>query len=146
MIYQDNWAASAATPGSRGVLSLTVAEGPILLLDLNQVDEHIFALETQAFMQAVNHGLIEGALHIHRPPLTERHLDDDGLRRALNTHVRGIDDKAAARVFGNDLETIVLWDIQNTEHGAVDNLADSAAIVRGLAGRNIKAHHEEWGT
>jgi hypothetical protein len=81
----------AAASGPARVLRLAVAERPVLLAHLDEVDEHVFAPQLQALVQAVGQRLVEGALRVQRPAFVERDLDDDAVgERAMPRYVGSI--------------------------------------------------------
>jgi len=50
------------------VRSNTIAEGPVLLLDLDEVDQDVLAPESDSCVKAVGDGLVERLLLRRRPP------------------------------------------------------------------------------
>src|SRR5262245_54356827 len=90
------------------VLGFAVAEGPILLLDLDEVDEHILAAHIEALVQTIGDRLVESALLVERSPLVERQLDEDALLRPWDTEVIRVGDEPLFRMLGDDLKAVVL--------------------------------------
>src|SRR5262245_65569288 len=121
------------------VLGFAVAEGPILLLDLDQVDEDILAAYIEALVQPISDRLVEGALLVERSSLVERQLDEDAVLGPSNAEVIRVGDEPVFRMLGDDLEAVVLRRIQGRDHGIVDHLADGAAIIGRLAPNEIDA-------
>src|SRR5262245_43977410 len=121
------------------VLGFAVAEGPILLLDLDQVDEDILAAYIEALVQPIGDRLVEGTLLVERSPLVERQLDEDAVLGPSNAEVIRVGDEPVFRMLGDDLEAVVLRRIQGCDHGIVDNLAKCAAIIGRLAPNEIDA-------
>src|SRR5262245_6429918 len=121
------------------VLGFAVAEGPILLLDLDEVDEHVLAAHIEALVQSIGDGLVEGALLLERSSLVERQLDEDAVLGPPDTKVVLVGDEPVLRMLSDDLEAVVLRRIQCRDHGIVDDLADGAAIVGRLAPNEIDA-------
>src|SRR5258708_17143266 len=96
-------------PNARsGVLRDAVAEGPVLLLHLDEIDEDILAPEPDAFVQPIGDRLVEGLLDLDRATFVEGELDDQRVCAAFDAEIGRIDDQDFARVLGNRLEAIVL--------------------------------------
>src|SRR6478672_9115830 len=94
-----------------GVLRLAVAERPVLLFDLDQVDEHVFAPQVEALVQTVRDHPVEGALLLEGTPLAERDPDQDAVLGSCNTEVVRIDRQFGGGMRGDHLKTIALRDV-----------------------------------
>src|SRR5215469_14650054 len=79
--HSRGWARGACRSG---VLRLALAEGPVLLLHLDEVDEDVLSPEPQALVEPVRDCPVEGLLHLGGAPLVEEDLDDDAILRALD--------------------------------------------------------------
>src|SRR5260370_7894287 len=69
------------------VLSDTIAVGPVLLLDLDEVDQDILAPESDGCMKAVGDGLVERFLLRRRPAFIPRNLANPEISPALNPYI-----------------------------------------------------------
>src|SRR5262245_44200416 len=121
------------------VLGFAVAEGPILLLDLDEVDEHVLAEHIEAPLQSIGDRLVESTLLVERSPLVERQLDEDAVLGPSDAEVTRVGDEPVVRMLGDDLEAVVLRRIQGGDHGIINHLADGAAIIGRLAPYEIDA-------
>src|SRR5262249_14543926 len=83
-----------------GVLRLSVAEGPVLLLHLDQGNEHVLLPETEALVQTVRDRPVERLLQLGAPALVEDDLDEDAVRAALDAEIGPVDDQLFGRVLG----------------------------------------------
>src|SRR6185503_11925713 len=61
----------------RSVLGDAVAEGPVLLLHLDQADQDVLLPDAQLGVQAVGRHPIEGLPDLDGPPFIEGDLDED---------------------------------------------------------------------
>src|SRR5262245_64304646 len=84
------------------VLGFAVAEGPILLLDLDEVDEHVLAPHIEAPVQPIDDRLVEGPLLVERSSLVERQLDEDAVLGPSDAEVIRVGDEPIFRVLGDD--------------------------------------------
>src|SRR6185503_14740446 len=64
------------TKGSSRVLGLAIAEGPVLLGNVDQRDEHVLTPQAQTRVQAISDGLVEGFLLLNRAACVQRQLDE----------------------------------------------------------------------
>jgi hypothetical protein len=101
----------------------TVAERPVLFLDLDQVHPHIATGNAQGFVQAVGDRLVERLLLFERAAFVQRDLNHHQSRRTLDAEVYGVEDEVLFVVLGEDLEVVVLGDVDRLAHGLVDDLA-----------------------
>jgi len=71
-VKQHDRIGQSASPIARsGVLRDAVAEGPVLLLDLDEIDESVLARESDALVQPVDDCLVESLLDLDPPSLVE---------------------------------------------------------------------------
>src|SRR3569833_3629492 len=111
------------------VLGLTVAEGPVFLLYLDKVDDHVLPPLTQPLMEAVHNGLVKGALHVDGPPFVHGHLDDQCVFGTLNSQIRWVYHDPALGMLRDDLKAIVFWSLQSAYNGVVDDFSSDAVEV-----------------
>src|SRR5260370_17842349 len=69
------------------VLSDTIAEGPVLLLDLDEVDQDVLAPESDSCMKAVGDGLVKRLLLRSRPAFIPGNLDKHQSCTTLNAEI-----------------------------------------------------------
>src|ERR1700722_18864143 len=130
-------------PGARsGVLAYAVAEGPVLLLDLDEIDENVLTPEPDTIVQPISDRLVKGLFDLDGASLVEGELDDQRVRAAFDVEIGRIDDQGFVRVLGNHLEAIVLGRVQRRDHRFKHDIGDRAAITGRLAGWQINAG--EW--
>src|SRR5215510_4814165 len=108
---------------SGNVLCDAVAEGPILLLDLDQVDEDVLRAHVQLEAQAFDYALVEGLFHLDATAFVQRDLDGDEAVGAVDVEIVRVEDEALARVLGDDLEPVLERHVQGVEHRLVDDVA-----------------------
>src|SRR3569832_2427528 len=108
------------------VLGLAVPEGPILLLHLDEVDDHVLATVTQTLMETVDNRFVEGALHVDGPPFVHGHLDDQRICSALNAQIRWIDHESTLGMLRDDLKAIIFRGLENAYNGVVDDFSSDA--------------------
>ena len=79
-------------------------------------------------MEAVGEGLVELLLNLCRPPLVERYLDNYGVGGSVNAKIIGNNYQLAPAMLDDYLEAVILWNIQDSDHGLVDSVANRAAV------------------
>src|ERR1700726_4503032 len=99
-----------------GVLSDAVAERPVLLLYLDEIDENVLAPETDALVQPISDCFVESLFDLDCPSLVEGELDDERVRGSFDVEIGWIDEQGLARVLGNHLETIILRCVERRDH------------------------------
>src|SRR5260370_31745202 len=92
------------------VLSDTIAEGPVLLLDLDEVDQDVLAPESDSCMKAVGDGLVERLLLRRRPAFIPRNLDNHEICTALDAEIFRIELETVSFVLSNDLKAVFFRD------------------------------------
>jgi microcompartment protein CcmK/EutM len=122
------------------VLGNAIAERPVLLGHLDQVDEDVLLAQTEAHIQSVGDGFVEGALLFHGPAAAQRHLDQHAVGRSMDAEIVRITNQVVSVVLGNDLEPIVVRHVDGGAHGLVYDIADCAPIRRGLPFPEIDAN------
>src|SRR5215471_17554204 len=95
-------------PRPSSVLRDAVAERPVFLFDLDEVDDDVLAPQADACAEAVGDGLVEGLFGLDGPSVVEGELDDQRVGAALDSQIGRIDDERVARVLRDHLEAVVL--------------------------------------
>ena len=124
------------------VLGDTIAEGPVLFLDLNEVNEDILAPEPDGRMKAVGDSLVERLLLRRGPTFVPGDLDKHEVFAALYTEIVRIELEAVGLVLNDDLEAILSRDA-NADKCVVDEAADLLAISRILAFSEIDTNERQ---
>src|SRR5205823_537894 len=94
-------------PDSLGVSGFAVAERPVGLVDLHQVDEDVLASDAEAIVQAIGHGGVEGALLVDAAPRVEGDLNDEAVVGPGDVEIGAVDREVLGGVLGDDLEAVV---------------------------------------
>src|SRR6267154_4142450 len=85
----------------------TAAERPVLLGDLDQVDDDILAPHVQPGMEVVGDALEERLLHLDSAAGIQRDLDQDDIGRVTVAEIAVGDVEFFRGMFGDDLEFVV---------------------------------------
>src|ERR1700722_99773 len=120
-----------------GVLRYAVAEGPVLLLDLDEIDENVLTPEPDTIVQPISDRLVKGLFDLDGASLVEGELDDQRVCAAFDVEIGRIDDQGIVRVLGNHLEAIIPGRVQRRDHRFIHDVGDRAAVVGRLAGWQI---------
>src|SRR5713101_1565334 len=91
----------------RAVRHDTVAEGPVLLGNFDEIDEDVLPADARFPRQPVGDGAVESALLLERPAQVQCDLNEDDVLSPLDPEVAAIGDEGLARVFLDDLKAIV---------------------------------------
>src|SRR5258705_1050743 len=86
------------------VRSDTIAEGPVLLLDLDEVDQDVLAPESDSCVKAIGDGLVERLLLRRCPAFIPGDLNNHEICTALDAEIFGIELETVSFVLSNDLE------------------------------------------
>src|ERR1700722_14756735 len=90
------------------VLRFAVAEGPILLADLDQIDQYIFSAQLQFLVKPVRDGFVEALLGLDRAAGIQGDLHEDAIVRALDAQIGAVELQARLSMLGDHLESVVL--------------------------------------
>src|SRR5258708_40040309 len=85
------------------VRSDTIAEGRVLLLDLDEVDQDVLAPESDSCVKAVGDGLVKRLLLRRRPAFIPGNLDNHEICTALDAEIFRIELETVSFVLSNDL-------------------------------------------
>ncbi len=107
-----------------GVLHLAVAERPVFLRHLDQVDHDVLQPHAELRVQVVRDSAVERLLHFHRASLVQRDLDEHDPRRVLDSKVFLRVNELVPAVPGDDLEFVVARHVDHVDHRLVDQFAD----------------------
>src|SRR5215510_4420492 len=131
-----------ADPASR-VLCLAVAERPVLLVHLDQVDEHVLRPDAWTLGKALDDSPEQRLLLFDRARVAHRELQDDEIVAAVDPGVVGIVVEIAGLMFADQHEAVVLRNVEGVPHGRVDVVANGLAVLRwlALAERNADERH-----
>src|SRR5260370_26290937 len=121
------------------VRSDTIAEGPVLLLDLDEVDQDVLAPESNSCVKAVGDGLVERLLLRRRPAFIPGNLDNHEICTALDAEIFGIELEAVSFVLSNDLEAVFFRN-PDADKRVIDDATDLLAVCRILAFTDIDSN------
>src|ERR1035441_645706 len=80
-------------------------------------------------MQSIGDGFVETLLHFDSASGIQCDLQKDAVVRTMDAEVFAVELQTGFRMFSDDLEAVILWDIQDVEHGLIDDLSDLNAIL-----------------
>src|SRR6266404_6814009 len=121
------------------VRSDTIAEGPVLLLDLDEVDQDVLAPESNSCVKAVGDGLVERLLLRRRPAFIPGNLDNHEICTALDAEIFGIELEAVSFVLSNDLEAVFFRNA-DADKRFIDDATDLLAVGCILAFTDIDSN------
>src|SRR5712691_9538643 len=124
------------------VLCDAVAEGPVLLLRLDEVDEDVLGAHARRLAQTRRDAREQRFANLDAPARTERDLDEDDAVGPRDAEVAGVVDQSRLVVLGEDLEAILLGNSDGLDHRAVDRLRERAAELRRRA--LAQGDADEW--
>src|ERR1700731_800308 len=127
----------------RRVLHVAIAERPVLAPVIHQVDPDVLFADAGLRVNFVGNAPVELLLDVGRAAADPGHLDDDEVRRVLDTKIAllRIDDLVGA-VASHDLELVVDRYIRNFDHRTVDGLADDSNALGGRV--LVEVDSDEW--
>ena len=111
------------------ILGVTIAERPIFLCNLQQVDEYILPPQTKALVQTVCDRFVKALFLFDGSPLVERQLDEYAIFGSLDAEISRIKNEAFDWMFCYQLETIILRDVEDFDHRVVDYFADGSSVI-----------------
>src|SRR5258707_6102728 len=121
------------------VRSDTIAEGPVLLLDLDEVDQDVLAPESDSCVKAVGDGLVERLLLRRRPAFIPGNLDNHEICTALDAEIFGIELETVSFVLSNDLEAVFFRN-PDADKRVIDDATDLLAVGSILASTDIDSN------
>ena len=107
---------------------LAIAKRPILAIDKNQADKHVFTAYAKSAVQFVSHLPKKGNLLLLGVPDCTSHLDNDELRRPRNAEKAIIVHKILRCMLSNDHKAVAFWCFQDPDNSTVNNIGHSTAI------------------
>src|SRR5215813_5732074 len=113
-----------------GVLGDTVAERPVLFLDLDQVDKHVLHAHVKLPVQPLGKRFVKMLLRFERAPLVQRDLDEDHAVAPGDVEIIRVVDEPGLIMLGDDLEIILGRHLDGLHHRTVDGVADFSAEPR----------------
>src|SRR5262245_15238719 len=125
-----------------GVLCLAVAERPVLLVHLHQVDEHVLRPDARTVGQTFDDGAIQLLLLCDGARVADRELEDDEVVAAVDPGIVRIEIEAVGVMLAHQHEAVIERDLEGFAHGGVDAVADGLAVLRRLA--PPKRNANEW--
>src|SRR5882672_2791653 len=126
----------------RDVLRDAVAERPVLFRHFDQVYEDVLRVELQLALQIRRYALVKSLLLLERPANAERDLDQHDVGRIADAEITRRDVEFLRRVFGDDLELVILRHVDDVGHRAIDDVAQRLAVLHGLAAYEIDSN--QW--
>jgi transposase len=111
------------------VLGDTVAEGPVLFLDLDEVDEDVLPPKPDSRVKAIRDGLVECLFLLRVPPLIPGDLDDHEIIAAVDAQIIGIELEVVGLVLAYNLEAVVLGHADADER-VIDGATDLLTVGR----------------
>src|SRR5262249_19872928 len=136
-------ASSGSAPIARQssrVLCNAATERPVFLRDLYQVDHHVLLPHTQLRIHVVDDALVKRLLLLDGAPRIQRNLDQDEIFAVIVAQIARADIEGFDRMFGDDLEFIVLRHIDHVAHRVIDDFTDRLSIFDGLTPHEIDAN------
>src|SRR5580698_5069489 len=124
---------------SRRVCRDTVAERPVLLPDLDEVDQNILAPETDRCLKAVGDGLVERLLLRDRAAFIPGDLDHHEIRGAVDSEVFGVELETVGVMLGDDLKAVVFRDA-DADKRLINDVTDLLAVGRILAFTDVDSN------
>src|SRR5258706_9867427 len=121
------------------IRSDTIAEGPVLLLDLDEVDQNVLAPEPDSCVKAIGNGLVERFLLRRRPAIIPGNLDHHEIRSAPDAEIFGIELEIVSFVLSDDLKAVIFRDA-DADKRVVDDATDLLAVGFVLAFTNIDSN------
>src|SRR5260370_24389074 len=121
------------------VRSDTIAEGPVLLLDLDEVDQDVLAPESDSCIKAVGDGLVERLLLRRRPAFIPGNLDNHEICTALDAEIFRIELETVSFVLSNDLKAVFFRDA-DADKRVIDDATDLLAVGCILAFTDIDSN------
>src|ERR1700745_3217214 len=121
------------------VRSDTIAEGPVLLLDLDEVDQDVLAPESDSCVKAVGDGLVERLLLRRRPAFIPGNLDNHEICPARDAEIFRIELETVSFVLSNDLEAVFFRNA-DADKRVIDDATDLLAVGCILAFTDIDSN------
>src|SRR5712675_1294531 len=116
-----------------------VAEGPVFLCDLDQVDPGILAPQAER-REVVRDAPEEGSFLLQAAADADRDLHDDDVVGASDAEKAGVVDQVAGLMLGEHLEAVGGRDVDRIHERAMNGVAKLAAICGCLALDERNAH------
>ena len=91
----------------------SIAERPVFLRHLDEIDQDVFFAQFERCVQAVGHCFVKALLHLDRSTTVERDLHKYALVGPVDAKIIPIKLQAGFGVGSDDPEQVVFWDIQN---------------------------------
>jgi hypothetical protein len=89
-------------------LSNAATERPVFLRDFHQVNHHVLGPHIQLRIHVVDDALVKRLLLLDGPPRIQCNLDQDDILAVVIAQIALTDIEGFERMFGDDLEFIVL--------------------------------------
>lgn len=125
--------------GSR-ILRDAVAEGPVLLRNLDQVDEHVLRTQTGVLTQIGDDGAVERLLLRQGARIRDGELQDDEVAAAGDVQIAAAEVEVLRRKLLHLHEQIFLRYVEGLAQGGVDAVDERIAIGVGLAFDELDAN------
>jgi hypothetical protein len=93
------------------------------------LDEDILAPQRKTLVQTICYRFVKALFLFDRSPFVERQLDEYAICGSLDTEISGIKNEAFGWMFCDYLETIILGDVQDSDHRFVDYLTDGSSVI-----------------
>src|SRR5258708_28496186 len=116
-----------------------IAEGPVLILALDEVDQDVLAPESDSCVKAVGDGLVERLLLRRRPAFIPRNLDNHEICTALDAEIFRIELETVGFVLSNDLKAVFFRDA-DADKRVIDDATDLLAVGCILAFTDIDSN------
>src|SRR5512135_547401 len=131
-------ATTLPTP-SGSVLGDAMAEGPVFLGDLDEVDEDVLRPNPRLLGEVSHDRLIKVLLLLERPAGGHRDLDEHDAVAPRDAEVVPVEDEPALRAAVEDLEAVLRRDPDRLDERPVDAVADRGELLRGAAVEDVDA-------
>src|SRR5262249_58102879 len=139
---RSNRGVSATTPSAASgrVLGDAIAEGPVLLDDLDEVDEDVLQPDARLLGEIPSDRGEEILLLVEAPAERHRDLNEHDAVRARDAEIVPVEHEAAREVTVQDLEAVLRRDPDRLDEGAVHAVADQGELVGRAAIQGVDAH------
>src|SRR5262249_21150643 len=129
------------SPGrSSRVLRNAATVRPVFFCDFHQVDHHVPRPHLQLRIHVVDDALVKRLLQLGGPPRIQCNLDQNDILAVMIAQIALADIEGFDRMFGDDLEFIVLRHIDHVAHRIIDDFTDRLSIFDGLTPHEIDAN------
>src|SRR5918994_479086 len=138
------WGGSGHSKTFRRVRSHAVAERPVLLRHLDQIDPYVLRTQPDRAAEVVGDAPVQRALLLERAASAQRDLDDHQVARACDAQIHRVVDQVARLVLRDELEAVEPGHRNGFDQREVDRVAHLAPVGLGptLDERDADERHD----